>query len=189
MPWGTMRSGEAGAFVLAAVGLVVVMLALLVAVHIGYLAATRRHPSLAGSAVVLAGLIASGATSVWRLLEGWEVYPLQLGAVSLFLAGGVVYLELRSLLSRGYSLRILLDLGETQGDVSVETLRATYGNGVGMRGLLRRRLETLARCGVVHMEGARIGPLTPLGVACAHVTSWVRHALRMEHVHPAPGAQ
>jgi len=169
--------------VLAACSMVALGLIGLVLLHIGYLRLTRAHPSPAGSAWTLAVLMTAAPIVVWTVLGGSVPLVLRIGAAALLLAGCVVYVELRSLLSRGYSLRILLDVSSAPEGTNVERLRSGYGNGFGLRGMLTRRLETLARCGVVRVEGARIGPLTSLGVVCARVTSRVRHALRMEDVH------
>lgn len=156
----------------------------LVVLHVGYLALTRplRTPtSWRASAAWLAGLIPAGSWLVWASL-GPIPASLRVGAVCLFLAGGLAYLELRSLLSRGYSLRILLDLMDKDHGETLERLRSEYGNGMGMRGLLTRRLATLARLRLVRFDGRWVGPLTALGRLCAAVTVGMRTLLRLEVV-------
>lgn len=170
--------------ILSALSVVVVSLAGLVLLHVGFLACTRpiRTPaSWRASAAVLAVSIPAGSWLVWAGLERIPA-SLRVGAVCLFLAGCLVYLELRSVLSRGYSLRILLDLaGTDQGD-TLERLRSDYGNGVGVRGLLVRRLQTLGRLRLLHLDGRQVGPLTPLGRVVAVAGAALRGALRMEGV-------
>lgn len=165
----------------------------LAALHVGYLALTRaRHgrPSTpAASAGLLAVLIAVGPVALWAVLGpvdgsgaggGTAPASLKAGAVFLYLAGCIVYLELRSLLSRGYSLRILLDLLGRSGAATVEGLKTTYGNGMGVQGMLTRRVRTLAWLRLLELDGARVGPLTPLGRVCAAAGWWMRRALRLE---------
>jgi len=170
--------------ILSTFSVVAVSLAGLVLLHVGYLACTRpirTSASWRASAALLAVSIPAGSWLVWASLE-WIPASLRVGAVCLFLAGCLVYLELRSVLSRGYSLRIMLDLtGRDMGE-TLERLRFDYGNGVGVRGLLVRRLKTLARLRLVHLDGHQIGPLTPLGRVVAVTGSALRQALRMEGV-------
>ena len=167
------------AFCMVATGL-----AGLVVLHVGFLTCTRpiRTPASGrASAALLAVVIPSGSWLVWASLEQIPA-SLRIGAVCLFLAGCLVYLEIRSVLSRGYSLRILFDLmGRDQGQ-TLERLQFGYGNGVGMRGLLARRLETLAQLRLAHLDDRQIGPLTPLGRVVAVTGSALRRALRMEEV-------
>lgn len=170
--------------ILTACSVVAVSLAGLMLLHVGYLACTRpiRTPtSWRSSTVLLAVLIPAGPWLVWAKLEPIPA-SLRVGAVCLFLAGCIVYLELRSVLSRGYSLRILLDLvGRDQGE-TLQHLRSDYGNGVGVRGLLVRRVNTLARLRLLRLHSHQIGPLTPLGRVVAVTGSALRRALRMEGV-------
>lgn len=170
--------------VLAALSVVGLSLAGLALLHVGYLACTRplrTSRSWRGSTALLVVLIPTGTWLVWERLEPIPA-SLRVGAVCLFLAGCLVYLELRSVLSRGYSLRILLDLmGREEGE-TLEQLRADYGNGVGVKGLLIRRVNTLARLRLLRLHPHQIGPLTPLGRGVAVTGAALRRALRMEGV-------
>lgn len=170
--------------ILTACSVVVVSLAGLVLLHVGFLACTRpiRTPtSWRASAALLAVSIATGSWLVWAGLKPIPA-SLRIGAVCLFLAGCVVYLELRSLLSRGYSLRILVDVLCHPEGTSLARLQDGYGNGVGLRGLLTRRIMTLSRLHLVRFDGQRVGPLTGLGVLCAILTAGMRQLLRLELV-------
>ena len=166
-------------FATMALGFSLVMLVLLSAVtlHVVYLRWSKGR----GSAVVLGGLLLAGGSWLWGLLAAIPL-TLRIGAVFLYIGGCIVYLELRSLLSRGYSLRILVDLlGHGEG-LPLGTLQSGYGNGVGMRGMLRRRVATLARWHLVASAEEQVGPLTRVGVLCAVITSGMRWGLRMERV-------
>ncbi len=170
--------------IFSAFSVVAAWLAGLMVLHVGFLACTRpiRTPASGRvSTALLAVLILAGSWLVWASLEQIPA-SLRVGAVCLFLAGCLVYLELRSVLSRGYSLRILFDLmGRDQGK-TLERLQSDYGNGVGMRGLLARRLKTLAQLRLARLDDRQIGPLTPLGRVVAVTGSALRRALRMEEV-------
>lgn len=170
--------------ILWACAVVAASLAGLLVLHVGFLACTKpiRTPaSWRSSTAVLAGLILAGSWLAWANLEPAPA-SLRVGAVSLFLAGCIVYLELRSLLSRGYSLSILVDVLRQPEGTSLARLQDGYGDGVGLRGLLTRRIMTLSRLRLVRFDGRRVGPLTGPGVVCAALTSGMRKFLRLDLV-------
>ena len=103
-------------------------------------------------------------------------------ALLLYLTGCIVYGELLSLFSRGYSLRILVDLLSRGGSAGLEELKAGYGGGVGIQGLLARRLESLAHLRLLGFDGKRVGPLTVLGRIFATIGSSFRRLLCLEQV-------
>lgn len=129
----------------------------------------------------LAALVAVGLMLVWRLMPSGATIALKAGAISLYLAAALVYMELRSVLSRGYSLRILLDLLD-RGEMPVSQMPATYSNGLGVRGMLERRARTLALLRCVRAADHQIGPLTRLGRWCAKAGVQARRFLKMETV-------
>lgn len=173
-----------------------IVLALLVAValHLGCLALRRAgwmSYSLATEIVIIGAPIAGGVVFLWKALghaygpsELLPVLPSSLkgGAVFLYLAGCLSCLEVQSLLSRGYSLRILVDLLERGGDASVDTLKSEYGSGLGIRGLIVKRVHTLVSLRFLHFQDNQVGPLTPLGKVVAMTTSRLREFLRLEMV-------
>lgn len=141
-------------------------------------------------AVVLA-LIGAGAVGLWgRLNEGLDsaggrpAVPgeLKWGAMLLYASGCAVYLEIKSLVARGYSLRILVDLLERGGQAELPSLKACYGGGLGVEGLLRKRLRTLADVGLVNMTGTHVGPLTAVGKGVAFIGLRLRQVLRLNRV-------
>ncbi|MFQ6111109.1 MAG: hypothetical protein ACE5LX_03655 [Nitrospinota bacterium] len=107
---------------------------------------------------------------------------MKVSAIFLYLAGSLVYVELRSLLSRGYSVRILVDLHTRGASASLGSLKSGYGGGVGVRGMLAKRVGTLAGLGLLRFRGNRVGPLTPLGKVCAVAGERMRQLLRLELV-------
>ena len=107
---------------------------------------------------------------------------LKLAATLFYLANCLIYVEVRLLVSRGYSLRMLVDLLGQGGSTTVEALKSNYGEGLGVEGLLDRRLNDLCRLGLVQLEGDQVGPLTPLGKIFSVVTSSMRRLLRFEGV-------
>lgn len=173
-----------------------VVLALLIAValHLGCLALRRAgwmSYSLVIEIVIVGAPIAGGGVFLWKALghaygpgELFPVLPSSLkgGAIFLYLAGCLSCLEVQSLLSRGYSLRILIDLLERGGDASVDILKSEYGSGLGIRGLIVKRVHTLARLRFLHFQDNHVGPLTPLGKVMAMTTSRLREFLRLEMV-------
>ena len=156
---------------------------LLVAVaHIGSLClaqGARRHDVLSAAVFVGGGVV--GAIGVWVVASSVPA-PLRLGAVCLYVAGLVGYVELRSLLSRGYSLRMLRELRGQEAGWSVAQLQERYAGGRGLPGLLRRRLESIERLGLLTQQADRVGPLTPLGRVGTRLAAGWRGLLRMDGV-------
>jgi len=175
------------AFVLAALLMVVVL-------HLGCLALRRAgwtSSSLAAEIVSVGGPIAGGIVFLWKALghvsgpDGLlPILPdsLKIGAVFLYLAGCLSYVEVHGLLSRGYSLRILVDLLDRREGASIDSLKAEYGGGLGVRGMVTKRLRTLADLRLLHFGDKQVGPLTPLGKVVAMTTSRLRELLRLEMV-------
>jgi hypothetical protein len=84
-----------------------------------------------------------------------------LGSASLF------YLEIWALLSRGYTLGLLLTLYRAKKPLSEEELAACYRSGEGISWIMKHRLSGLTAAGLVTIRDGRI-VLTPiLGVMVA----------------------
>ena len=103
---------------------------------------TRNALLLPGLWILGLGVVAAPWRGRW--VENSESSLLRPSGIFLYLSVMVVYLEVRSLLSRGYSLRILLDLYANNSPVELSRLKSTYGAGMGLKGLLRKRIRTHA---------------------------------------------
>lgn len=106
----------------------------------------------------------------------------KIGAVFFYFTGCLIYLEILSLLSRGYSIRILADLFDRGGSAEFQGLKSSYGGGLGIEGLLRKRIDTLAELRFLYFHDDRIGPLTFLGKTAGAMGSVIRRFLRLEVV-------
>ncbi len=151
-----------------------------VAMDVAMLAAVRRRwiapsPLLISAFLIL--LVGAGTGILWIFAAGFR-----LPAVSLYWTGSLVYMEIRSLLSRGYSLRILVDLLHEEGRADVDTLKKSYGEGKGIPGLLTKRIQTLENFRLLKCEGNRVGPLTPWGRRLAWAGHLWRKTLRLDQV-------
>lgn len=136
--------------------------------------------------ITLALLVASGGAMIWfevgRRTIGGQPWLLQVGGLALYAAGLVVYVEIRSLLSRGYSIRILVDLLRAGGTSTIESLKSGYGGGKGLDGLLRKRIASLQRLHLVYADSKQIGPMTWPGRLCAVAVVSMRRILRLDRV-------
>ena len=162
--------------------------------HRIYVALSRVRPgkTWAKSApVVLPGLIVLSAAGLWAGLGATAgsagaasvPVPLKLGAICLYLAGCIVYVELRSLLSRGYSLRILIDLLRSGGRADLDALKASYGEaGAGVAHIIRSRLASIGKMGLLRLGPELAGPLSTPGWIAARAGSWIRRILRLASV-------
>lgn len=110
------------------------------------------------------------------------VFPfhLQITTVLLFFAMFLAYLETKSLLSRGLSLRILKDLDESNNPIELESLKAGYGGGLGFKGLLNKRLNTIKKLKMINYSKPRVGPLTFLGKLTNFFGVLFREILKLE---------
>ncbi len=123
----------------------------------------------------------AGCLLVWQRTEYLDP-AVKFSVALLYIAGCVVYVECRSLLERGYSLRILVDLIERGGVARIEELKSSYGDGLGVKGILAKRLDSLVEIGLVKFDGLQVGPLTAKGVILAKLGSMVRALLRLGSV-------
>ena len=92
----------------------------------------------------------------------------------------LTYLEIKSLLSRGLSLRILKDLDESNTPVKLESLKDGYGGGLGFSGLLDKRLNTIKKLGMLHYSHPKVGPLTIFGKSMNFLGTLFREILKLE---------
>ncbi len=92
----------------------------------------------------------------------------------------LTYLEIKSLLSRGLSLRILKDLDESNTPIELESLKAGYGGGLGFKGLLDKRLNTMKKLKMIHYSNPKVGPLTFLGKLMNFLGVLFREILKLE---------
>ena len=138
----------------------------------------RMNLPLACHAVFFLLVIGGAAVVFGRLNEN----PLQFSAVLLYLSLCIVHAELTSLLSRGYSLRILYDLRANDEGLTLEAAKAGYGGGVGVRGLLKKRIRTLRGLGFLAFDDKTVGPLTVLGSMAGRLGLGMRAILRLDNV-------
>ncbi len=154
-----------------------------VLVHLGALALFRVRESL-----ILGLMAAAGPALLWRLTGSLTVSGdpvpdfLRTSAAFLYWAGCIGYVEVLSLLSRGISFRVLLDLLENNGAADLKTLSLSYGGGMGLKGLLAKRLHSLSRAGFLQYRENQVGPPTLLGRLFGRVTSGMRTLLRLQQV-------
>lgn len=173
-------------------GLVGAALLLVVCVNLATLTLVRggllpRSDAWEGLLLLLVGVV--GGVGLWASLGGsfgTGLLPLspdfKASAVLLYVTSCLIYVEIKSLLSRGFSLRILVDLLDAGGQASVEKLKSDYGGGLGICGLIMKRLRTLDDLGLLQLGDREAGPLSPLGRAAALVSHRLRQWLRLNLV-------
>ncbi len=138
-----------------------------------YLAVIARVPSLAGRNTLqfLCGLLVmlvlwTGLIAFWPGPRPPDVADLCAGLMVLG-AGSLFYLEVWGLLSRGYTLGLLLTLYRADRPLTEDELAQGYRGGSGLSWIMRHRLAGLIGAGLVRERG-HVLKLTPtLGVAVA----------------------
>jgi hypothetical protein len=138
-----------------------------------YLLALTRVPSLAGRNAVQFLVSASISVAAWAgaLLLVPAARPT--GALEIALGAMVigsamlVYLEIWSLLSRGYTLALIVTIHQAGGSLTAAELARRYRGGEGLEWIMRHRLAGLEAAGLVQRTGDQL-VLTPrLGRAAA----------------------
>lgn len=138
-----------------------------------WLAALARLPVLRGRNPLQFLL----STSV--SLAGWAAYlcyamraqpiagsDLLLGAMAMA-AATLVYLEVWALLSRGYTLSLLLALLRAGGAMPAGALAQVYRGGEGLNWVFAHRLSGLVGAGLVERRNGMLAVKAPLGPAVA----------------------
>jgi hypothetical protein len=94
-------------------------------------------------------------------------------------SASLLYLEIWALLSRGYTLGLLLTLYRAKKPLDEEELAAGYRGGEGLSWIMRHRLSGLTAAGLVTIRDERI-MLTPiLGVLVASLYKIALMTLRL----------
>ncbi len=138
-----------------------------------YLALAARVPGLAGRTATHFLIAWLAMVGIWGLGVARWPGPGRLSApevaVALMLlgAGSLAYLEAWGLLSRGYTLGLLLTLYRADRPLGEKDLADRYRGGEGLDWLIRHRLRGLKAAGLVR-EQDEVVILTPvLGVGVA----------------------
>ena len=137
----------------------------------------REQTHLATLALIVCG----GLAAAWNQADGQALIT-RAGAIGWFVSAMIVYAELRSLLSRGYSLCVLVDILHAQRRPSMAELADSYGRGLGLSGMMAKRIASLASLRLVQSRDGMVGPLTPLGRSLARFGRAFRRVLRLELV-------
>lgn len=135
------------------------------------LLATRLIAPIAESHALRFLLTAVVALAVWAACMAafghTRLDEIVLG-LCLMLGTLLFYLEVWGLMTRGYSLGILLTLFKAQMPMTEQEIFARYRDGDGLNWIMQHRLGGLSAGGAVRRDGDRLA-LSPLGVCIARV--------------------
>lgn len=139
-----------------------------------YLYVVARVPALAGRnalqfLVTFIAMILSWGMLVW-LNPGGAVLDIPSAIISLCVLGtaALFYLEVWALLSRGYTLGLLLTLFLSGKPLAENELAARYRGGDGLDWIMQHRLSGLAAAHLVTIDNGVIA-LTPSGTLIANL--------------------
>lgn len=140
---------------------------------------------LLGGGLILALAVPAILTETTRVqlsLAPQGYWYVRLGILGWYFGGSLVLIEMMSFLSRGYSLRVILDIKRLGGMAEAASLTEMYGDGMGLEGLLRKRLAGLVALGFAPKEGEMIGPLSKSGRMAAKLARGARRILNLGEV-------
>ena len=110
---------------------------------------------------------------IWYRLT--DDLPFDLGDwITLLAATGFLflgYMEAFSMLCRGFSLGILVELDQRPGQ-TIDQLISGYGNGAGVEGLMQKRLLSLQKLGLISVDGSKLSLNSGAGQLISQVT-WI----------------
>lgn len=123
-----------------------VALVVLVCLGTAFVGATRLFPMLQKGELLFQcsiNVLTPIGWCLWMQDNQFESHPIFVAGLIFLSAGQLFYWDVRSLLSRGYSARILVDLYDAGGQVSSTNLKNHYAGGKGISGLLDKRMSQL----------------------------------------------
>jgi hypothetical protein len=117
------------------------------------------------------------------LLWGWVLLPAAGPAdavAALALAGFLflVYAEAYSMLCRGFSLRLVVDV-HLRRAMTFDELLAGYADGRGASWLMEKRIQGLGQIGLIHLDAEALSIRTARGRWAARLGAWMKRMLRM----------
>ena len=110
-----------------------------------------------------------------------DAVPYRIAAFSFYFSGAVGYFQCKSFFSRGYTIRILVDLLERGKPDTVQHMKDNYG-GVGIGGMIVKRFKSMESLRLLKMSGDQVGPTTPLGYLIAVAAKKYRDLLGFPEV-------
>jgi hypothetical protein len=131
------------------------------------LAAIARVPAVRGKNAIQFLLAALVSVAFWHVLLACCSLRISLLSeeylvgVMVLASSFVFWLQPWGLLSRGYSLGMLLTLYKSDGPMTVDQLSAAYRGNAGVEWVARHRIDGLVRFGVVAQRGDSL-VLTPV---------------------------
>jgi hypothetical protein len=148
-------------------------------VHIALIRLTRKVDQVV--ILMFSSFLAYGA--IW-LLAFLFINRAEQGAIPAILGGGFLlaffclgYVEFFSMVCRGFSLRIIVDVYLKRA-LSLSEIIENYG-GEGMDWMVKKRLKTIESLGMARMNGNVVEIRKPLGTAVGRLGLLVKSTLKM----------
>jgi len=88
------------------------------------------------------------------------------------------YMEAFSMVCRGFSLRIMVDL-YLREQMTFSEILAGYGDGLGVDWMLKKRIESMQKARLVELEGQVLVVKSPLGTLAGKLGNLVKKILKM----------
>ena len=138
-----------------------------------WLAALARLPALRGRKPLQILLSTSLSFAGWAVFLFWLAQFEPIKGIDLLLGfmamatATLVYLEIWALLSRGYTLSLLLALLRAESPMPPEKLAAVYRRGEGLSWVFRHRLSGLVKARLIARGNGTLVLKAPLGVLVA----------------------
>jgi hypothetical protein len=134
-----------------------------------------RFPPLAGRQALqfLISVLVAAALWLGTVLAVPRLHPSGFADAAIALmalgAGALVYLEIWGLMSRGYTLSVLLTLHQAGRPLDAGEIAEGYRGGDGLDWIMRHRLAGLVAAGLVERRGDRLALTAVRGVLVARL--------------------
>jgi len=149
--------------------------ALIPVVHVVFIRVLRKPERSVGLMFVVFVIYVITVTVIYARLE---LGLLMVGPMALSVIICLVYMELFSMLCRGFSLAIVSVLYDN-GPMKTEEICALYGGGRGMAWMIEKRIDSIEKMGLVRRRSGRLRVHSLAGVLIGRSARFYKELIKI----------
>ena len=155
--------------------LTVALAAFIPVVHVVLIRVLKKPERSVGLMFVVFAVYAITMTVIYARLD---LGLLMVGPMGLSVTICLVYMELFSMLCRGFSLAIVAVLFDN-GPMKTEEICALYGGGRGMAWMIEKRIDSIEKMGLVRRESGRLRVHSFAGVLIGRSAGFYKELIKI----------